>query len=66
METLDISKKSDTPPLDDIFFLYLKKFSKKTNKKYFWFMNKFIVLYREFINEVKKSPIPINFNKIII
>ena len=61
METLDISKKSDTPPLDDIFFLYLKEFSKKTNKKYFWFINKFIVLYREFINEVKKESIKDEF-----
>lgn len=37
--------------LDGQFFLYLKIFSKKTNKDYFWFMLKFIVLFREFINQ---------------
>lgn len=51
------SDKSNSPPLDDLFFLYLKEFSDKTNKDYFWFINKFIVLLREFINDAKKDNI---------
>ena len=51
------SERCNTPPLDDVFFLYLKEFSEKTNKDYFWFINKFIVLLREFINDVKKENI---------
>ena len=41
--------------LDELFFLYLKEFSKKTNKEYFWFMIKFIVLFRECINSLRKN-----------
>ena len=60
-EFFDISKKCDTPSLDDIFFLYLKEFSKTANKNYFLFMNKFIVLFREFINEIKRPGIKEEF-----
>ena len=49
------TNKISSPPLDDIFFLYLKEFSSKTNKNYFWFINKFIVLFRECINLLKKG-----------
>lgn len=48
------TNKYNSPPLDHIFFLYLKEFSIKTNKNYFWFLNKFIVLFRECINNIKK------------
>jgi hypothetical protein len=41
--------------LDELFFLYLKEFSKKTNEEYFWFMIKFVVLFRECINRLKKD-----------
>ena len=45
----------NSPILDDLFFLYLKEASKKANKDYFWFINKFIVLFREFINISKNE-----------
>ena len=44
-----------SPILDDLFFLYLKEASQKANKDYFWFINKFIVLFREFINISKNE-----------
>ena len=44
-----------SPILDDLFFLYLKEASKKANKDYFWFINKFIVLFREYINISKNE-----------
>jgi hypothetical protein len=49
--------KISSPYLDQIFFLYLKEFATKTNKNYFWFINKFIVLFRECINSLKKDQI---------
>lgn len=49
--------KTNSPPLEQIFFLYLKELSTKTNKEYFWFVNKFIVLLREFINSFKKEQV---------
>ena len=36
--------------LDQLFFIYLKEFSKKVNDDYLWFMFKFVVLFRECIN----------------
>ena len=41
--------------LDQLFFLYLKEFSDKTNKDYFWFMFKYIILFRECINNLRKN-----------
>jgi hypothetical protein len=41
--------------LDELFFFYLKEFSEKTNKEYFWFMIKFIILFRECINNLRKD-----------
>lgn len=41
--------------LDELFFKYLKEFSGKTNKEYFWFMIKFIVLFRECINTLRAN-----------
>ena len=46
-------KKSNSPCIDSLFYMYLREFSKKTNKNYFWFLLKFIVLFREFINQKK-------------
>ena len=52
-----LSNKVNSPPLDIIFVLYMKELSPKTNKDYFWFINKFIVLFREFINLFKKDQV---------
>ena len=48
-------RKSSSPCIDGLIYLYLREFSKKTNKNYFWFLLKFIVLFREFINQRKKD-----------
>ena len=56
-ENSSVPSKYNSPPLDIIFFLYLKELSMKTNKNYFWFANKFIVLFREFINIFKKDQV---------
>ena len=42
-------------PLDYILFLYLKELGSKTNENYHLFVNKFIVLLREFVNSFKKE-----------
>ena len=55
VENGNITNKINSPPLDIIFFMYLKEFASKTNKNYFWFINKFIVLFRECINSIKKE-----------
>ena len=41
--------------LDGIFFFYLKEFYKNVNAEYFWFMIKFIVLFRECINKLRAN-----------
>jgi len=51
----DPLKKIKQPNVDSLFYLYLKEFSNKTNKEYFWFMVKFVVLFREGINILKKD-----------
>ena len=48
-------KKINSPCVDGLFYLYLREFSKKTNKDYFWFLIKFVVLFREFVNQKKKE-----------
>lgn len=50
--TSNISK---TINLDGLFFKYLKEVSKKSNYNYFSFIIKFIVIFREYINESKKN-----------
>ena len=50
-------KKIKSPCIDGLFYLYLREFSKKTNKDYFWFIIKFVVLFRECINLKKKDNI---------
>ena len=49
------SLKINSYNLDELFFLYLKEFAGKTNKDYFWFMMKFIVLFRECINTLREN-----------
>ena len=49
------SLKVNSYNLDELFFLYLKEFAGKTNKDYFWFMMKFIVLFRECINTLREN-----------
>ena len=41
--------------LDQLFFLYLKKFSKKANESYFHLMLIFIIILREYINFNRKK-----------
>ena len=48
-------QKIDTYNIDQLFFLYLKEFSKKINDDYLWFMIKFIVLFRDCINSERNS-----------
>ena len=48
-------KKIKAPCVDSLFYLYLKESSKKTNQDYFWFMVKFVVLFRENINMQKRN-----------
>lgn len=40
-------------PLDGVFLMYLKEVSNKTNKDYFWFLFKFIIVFRECNNKLK-------------
>jgi hypothetical protein len=46
--------------IDKIFCLYLKELSKLTNNEYFIFIIKFIILFREYLNESKKDINDIN------
>ena len=48
-------QKSNIPPLDYIFILYLKEIYIITNKEYYLFINKFIIFFREWINNKKKE-----------
>ena len=48
-------KKVNSPCVDGLIYLYLREVSKKTNKDYFWFLIKFTVLFREFVNQKKKD-----------
>ena len=52
-----IIEKTDSPCIDDLFFLYLKEFSRKTNKYFFDKMVKFVYLLRGNINHFKKNVI---------
>jgi len=49
--------------LDCIFFFYLKEFYKSVNKVYFWFILKFIILFREFLNQIRKNFVKNGENK---
>ena len=54
-ENNEIIKNCPNPPMEQVFYLYLKFISGYTNKNYFGFVQKFIVLYREYINNFKKT-----------
>ena len=56
-DNMNSSNKYNSPPLEQIFFLYLKELSNKTNKNYFWFASQFIILFRECINSIKKDQV---------
>ena len=47
------SIKVNNPNLDGLLFLYLKETAKNTNTTYFWFIVKFIVLFREAVNKLR-------------
>ena len=47
--------KVQTYNIDCVFFLYLKEFYKLVNEKYFWFILKFLILFRECLNLSKKD-----------
>ena len=51
----DPSIKIKSYNIDQLIILYLKEFSNKTNNDYFWFMFKFLILFREFINDFRKN-----------
>lgn len=51
----NVVNKIKNPPLDILFYNYLREFSKKTNVDYFWFMSKFIILFRECVNKLRKN-----------
>ena len=56
-DNINTSNKYNSPPLEQIFFLYLKELSNKTNKTYFLLVNQFILLFRECINSIKKDQV---------
>ena len=56
-DNINSLNKYNSPPLEQIFFLYLKELSNKTNKTYFLFVNQFILLFRECINSIKKDQV---------
>ena len=51
----DNSATSLKPSCDDIFCNYLKEVSAKTNRDYFHFIFKFVILFRECINKQKRK-----------
>lgn len=51
----EIAKMVKGYTIDKVFFFYLKEFSKKTNKDYFWFIIKFIILFRECMNNLRAN-----------
>ena len=63
-ENIDNNIKVQSFNLDCIFFLYLKEFYKYVNEKYFWFMLKFVILFRECLNQSKKNIIKSGENKV--
>ena len=54
-EKIENYKKYNSPSLDYIFILYLKEFCNQINKDYFLFMSKFVIFFREWINNFKKD-----------
>ena len=63
--TVDVNNPSTIKPsqeinCDQVFASYLKDASMKTNKEYYYFIFKFVLLFRECINRVKKDANNIN------
>ena len=54
-ELNEIPKKIKKTNLDGIFFIYLKEVSKITNINYFYFILEFIIIFREYINELRNN-----------
>lgn len=50
-------------PLDGVFFMYLKEVAGKTNADYFWFLFKFIIIFRECNNTLKEDLIKDDMKK---
>jgi hypothetical protein len=50
-----------SPPLDEVFFYYIKNVISKTNKDYFWFITKFIITFREYLNKSQNNLINKDF-----
>ena len=53
-------KKIESPTIDKLFILYLKHVSKLTNNSYINIIIKFIILFREYINELKAGQVTPN------
>ena len=51
----------DKPSIDEVFFLYIKLIYSKINKDYFSFVVKSLIIFREYINNVKKDSINTKF-----
>ena len=49
------------PPIDVIFFQYLKQISNVVDKSYSIFILKFLIIFRQYINKEKKNSINSNF-----
>ena len=45
------------PPIDTVFFLYMKYLFNKVNKDYFTLCVKYLIIFREYINREKKEEI---------
>ena len=45
------------PPIDTIFYLYMKYLLNKVNQEYFSFGIKYLIIFREYINKEKKESI---------
>jgi hypothetical protein len=50
-----LAKTKDTVPCDGALFLYLKDCANKTNREYFWFILKFVVLFRGSLNNFRND-----------
>jgi hypothetical protein len=61
-----ITKPSQEISSDQVFASYLKDVSTKTNKDYFNFIFKFVLLFRECINFVRKVPNQLDSNDVNI
>jgi hypothetical protein len=49
------------PPIDTVFFLYIKYLLLKVNKDYFTFVIKYLIIFRQYINKEKKDAINLKY-----